>query len=312
MERSEAKTRFTKADRLYALGRFEDALEELNAIDDHYPNNHRILNAQARTLARLWRHDEAIALCDRLLEEFNYEKARALREAIVLEKQNGPPVSQSTTNAHVQKNVEETSTMETAEKRFKIKPLRLIILIALISGMYLEYIPLWLGIGLLVFYFGIKLLIGAAITRLFSAPFKMKGKVLAGAECTLHGFEWTDGPPSPEDDSDDEAAPQEPLRYVWLDVTITPQPATSGFTHWEPGELMLAPADFKLKDLDSLESCYQVYDSRMMLDGIETEDEEGKYTGPQRVKLLVGVPENERAFKFVYYFEHFGHITLDG
>lgn len=75
---------------------------------------------------------------------------------------------------------------------------------------------------------------------------------------------------------------------------------------------MLAPADFKLKDLDSLESCYQVYDSRMMLDGIETEDEEGKYTGPQRVKLLVGVPENERAFKFVYYFEHFGHITLDG
>ncbi len=91
MERAEAKTRFDKADRLFCHGRFEDALIELDAIEIHYPDNHRILNAQARTLDRLRQYDRALAVCDRLLNEFQYEKIRTLRENIAHSLKSLPP-----------------------------------------------------------------------------------------------------------------------------------------------------------------------------------------------------------------------------
>jgi hypothetical protein len=104
----------------------------------------------------------------------------------------------------------------------------------------------------------------------------------------------------------------EPLRWVWLDVTITPQPRTDGFTHWEPGELMLLPLSKPYKGLDDMDHCYNVRDLKLVVDGVEHPDEGGKYHGPQRLKLLVGLPQQENAFKFAYYFEQFGEIRLHG
>jgi len=85
MDRVEAQRRFAKADKLFLFGRYEDVLVELEALDEHYPGNHRLLNARARTLAKLGRISEALAICDWLLDEFQYEKIRPFREQLARE-----------------------------------------------------------------------------------------------------------------------------------------------------------------------------------------------------------------------------------
>jgi tetratricopeptide (TPR) repeat protein len=325
MDKKEAKTRFEKADRLFSHGRFEDALQELDALEVHYPDNHRILNAQARTLERLRRYDRALEVCDRLLNEFQYEKIRLLREDIARSLSNlssKPPSYKTglpTAPSHQRKK---EKAVNKKESRFKIKPIRLLLLLAICGAMYLGYVPIWLGAGIIVAYFALKFLIGAAFLKLFSAPFKMKGKALAGATCTMHGFEWTEKPVHEHDDEgdsdedygedfeDDDDEPEVPLRYVWLDVTITPQERSEGFTHWEPGELMLAPADLKFNGLDNLESCYGAEDVRLANEQGDMDDEDGKYAGPQRIKLLFGIPKDKSNFTLAYYFEQFGSIQL--
>lgn len=313
MDKKEAKTRFAKADKLFVLGRYEDALDELDAIEGYYPDNHRILNAQARTLERLRQYDRAMAICDRLLNEFQYEKIRPLRENIAVAMHNVPPPLPQSPPPTAPPTQKEKHSVDEREPRFKIKPIRLLILLALCAGMYFGYVPIWLGAGLIVFYFVVKLLVGAAIRKLFSAPFKMKGKALAGATCVLHHFEWTERPHEADwsdDEEEEEEVPTETLRYVWLDLTITPQANGEGFTYWEPGELMLAPGDRPVKGLDDLEHCYPVEDVKLVQNGQTTEDEDGKYAGPQRLKLLAGIPHDQHQFALQYYFEQFGNITL--
>jgi hypothetical protein len=100
------------------------------------------------------------------------------------------------------------------------------------------------------------------------------------------------------------------LRYVWLDVSITPQERTQGFTHWEPGELALAPASLKYTGLDDMEKCFTVHDIKIVVDGQEMTEEGMKYHGPQRLRMLFGVPLDQDRFKFVYYFEQFGELRL--
>ncbi len=316
MDKKEAKTRFAKADKLFIHGRYEDALAELDAIEGYYPDNHRILNAQARTLERLQQYERALTICDRLLNEFQYEKVRPLRENIAVAQRNVPPPlpkSRPAPPAPGSAPNQEGSPMDEPVSRFKIKPIRLIILVALCAGMYLGYVPLWLGAGLIVFYFVAKFLIGAAFRKLFAAPFKMKGKALAGATCVLHGFEWTEKPADGDwSDDEEEAEPAPDLRYVWLDLTITPQEKSEGFVYWEPGELMLVPSDKVIKGLEDLEDCFQVDDVKLVHDGQVSDDEDGKYAGPQRVKLLAGIPQDTHHFCLQYYFEQFGDIQLSG
>lgn len=322
MDNKEAKRRFQKADKLYTYGRFEDVLAELDHLEAHFPDNHRLLNARARTLEQLQRYEESLAICDRLLNEFSYEKIRPFRDAVARDLENsrqapetgaGAPGPSGTT-ARESKSMDNSSR----ESRFTIKPVRLVLLLVIIAAMYFGYMPYWLGGGLIVAYFVIKLAIKAAIMKLFTAPFKMKGKALAGATCELHGFEWTEKPVLPpdsddegfEEDEEEDAEDDGPRRYVWIDVTITPQPRTEGFTHWEPGELMLAPLDMKVNGLDSMDDCFSVEDVKLVVDGSEQEDEMGKYVGPQRIKVLAGIPLDQNNFKFVYYFEQFGEIRL--
>ena len=65
-----------------------------------------------------------------------------------------------------------------------------------------------------------------------------------------------------------------------------------------------------LKNLDHLDKCYSILDLKCY-EGEQEMDYEGeKFPGPQRVKLLCTVPENEKRFVFVYYFEVFGALDL--
>lgn len=332
MDKAEAERRFQKADKLFTYGRFEDALADLDALEAAYPDNHRVLNAKIRTLEQLQRFEEALPLCDRLVDHLGYDKAHTMRERIREAHARGesapqqafwannpspPSAAPNPPAAESAGEVEENVTGKPAG-RFRIKPIRLLILICLVAGMYFGYVPTWLGGGLIGAYFIIKyVLIGLIgkwlIMKLFTAPFKMKGKALEGAQCVLHGVEWTEAPPPEEHEEDDDdtvARPLVALRYAWLDVTITPQERTKGFTHWEPGELALAPLGLKYKTPDDMDHCFQVRDVKIIVDG-EVVDEEGmKYHGPQRLRLLVGLPMDQNDFKFVYYFEQFGELRV--
>ncbi|GMW03089.1 MAG: hypothetical protein AMXMBFR84_42250 [Candidatus Hydrogenedentota bacterium] len=340
MEHSEAQDLFAKAGQLYLDGRYDEALDILTTLDERYPNNHRVLKAKARTLGKIGRLDEAIALCDRLIDEFNYEKARQLRDKLQRRLHGGPADDSvqgpsDDDKAYPLEVVEEVResdhepmeggvhvvSLQPKERRFKIKPIRLLILVAIAVGVYLGYVPWWLGVGIVGAYFVIKYAIRAALYRLFTLPFKMKGKALDGATVEMHGFEWTQKPTSEagDDEDENESKPKVPLEYAWIDVTISPPPRTQGFTHWEPGELALAPYKTKIKSLDDMDKCFHIHDYKHVVAGKEFEegeednDEEEygmKVHGPHRIKVLVGLPQGEREFKFVYYSVVFGRIDL--
>lgn len=326
MDSREAQDRFRKADKLFTYGRYEDVLVELETLERHFPDNHRLLNARARTLEQLGRLSESLAVCDRLLNEFSYEKIQPVRDrvAAALARENAAPQQAFWGNEPAAEDAEEipeageaSEEEPAAERRFRVKPIRLALLAAVLAAMYFGYISYWTGgiliAGWFVLVFLVKKLMGALFMRLFTTPFRMKGKALAGATCTVHGHEWAEKPANDEGEEEDEGgngAPARPLRYVWLDVTITPQPRTSGFTHWEPGELMLAPLSMRYKGLDDMDNCFGVRDIKLVVDGQIQEEEGMKYHGPLRIRLLAGVPEDESTFKFVYYFEQFGEIHL--
>lgn len=70
--------RFNEAKQLFAEGRYADALAILQALDAAYPNDRHLLHPMALCLARLGRTDEARALCERIVRDFDDPKARAL------------------------------------------------------------------------------------------------------------------------------------------------------------------------------------------------------------------------------------------
>ncbi|MBX7258411.1 MAG: CDC27 family protein [Candidatus Hydrogenedentes bacterium] len=322
MDRSEAESRFTEANECYLQGEYSRALDILLDLERAFPDNHRIIKAKAQTLFKIGRHQEALHLCDRLLIEFGYEKARLFRDRIASEMGHedtparpipaGPPALPTSDDSPADVEEGEEEPQQPKQRRFQIKPVRLAILVSLIIGMYFGRVPYWLGGGLIVAYFLIKLAMRAAIYRLFTIPFKLKGKALEDATVELHGFEWTEKPATvPDDDEDEEAKkPRAPLRYAWIEVTITPLVRSRGFTHWEPGELMLASANEKFRGLDDLDKCHRILTVKFITDGQEQDDEGYKVHGPQRLKLLAGLPEGETEFKFVYYTEVFGTISL--
>ncbi|HRI88741.1 MAG TPA: tetratricopeptide repeat protein [Candidatus Hydrogenedentes bacterium] len=328
MGSSESEAQFSEASQLYVEGRYDEAIVILDRLDMLYPDTLNILKARARTLGKLRRYDEAIALCERLASEFGYHKAHLLRERLLAKMQVVPDddIGEITFTPEVVDDGVPTGdgdsdgvgglvTIQPAEKKFRIKPVRLILLLLIVAGMYTGYVPYWLGGGLIVAYFLMKYAIRAAVFKLFSLPFKMKGKALKDATVEMHGFEWTGKPEvsrQADDDDEPESEPAKPLRYVWIDVTITPPVRTQGFTHWEPGELMLAPFKTKIKSLDDMDKCFGIHDYKFIVDGAEMESEGSKVRGPQRIKVLAGVPEGESAFKFMYYSYCFGELKLTG
>lgn len=82
MRNKDAKLKFDEADRLYREGKCGEALELLNELDAAFPNDRKIMFPRARCLAKLYRGDEAVALCDRLIDEFQYDKARELKARV--------------------------------------------------------------------------------------------------------------------------------------------------------------------------------------------------------------------------------------
>lgn len=319
MDRDEANALFGEADALFRAGEYGQSLELVGRLEADFPNNHRVLNAKAKALAALGREAEALAVCDLLLAEHGYEKIRPLRDKLagrtaltVVETAKGGEFSGEAATAEV---MEEDVAYETVDipraSRFRIKPIRLILLVLICVAVWRGFLPWWLGAGLVGAYFGVKWLLRWALFRLFTLPFKMKGRALEGATATIHSV--TRAEPAErnrEDDEEDEPEPEMPSRWVWIDFTITPPERSRGFTHWEPGELAIAPASLRLKKLDDHDKCSQVADVIFVNNDGDQEDEGYKIVGPQRLRVRAPLPgkATETRFKFVYYFEVFGEF----
>lgn len=192
--------------------------------------------------------------------------------------------------------------------------------------------------------FVIKHVAGMMIRKLFTAPFLAKGAVLRDASIAVHSVTPTTAPvypepraeetdssaedePDPDDpdeadaeyledeeDEDERSVPDSALAWYHVDATITPrEPTGRGFTLWEPSELVLVGPEAKsaatLEEMeDADEDGGQVREVEIWREGAWGADEEGKYGGPQRVRLLIGLPQGMRRGRLRYYFEVFGDV----
>ena len=62
MEMSEAQGQFGLADDFFNKGRYAEAIGVLEGLEPHFPNNHRLLNAKARTLAEMGKLQPALEI----------------------------------------------------------------------------------------------------------------------------------------------------------------------------------------------------------------------------------------------------------
>lgn len=79
MKNREAQALFKESERLYRERRYDEALKALQQLDNRYPNTRNILYPIAKCLRRLARFEEAAAICDRLILEFDDDRAKHMR-----------------------------------------------------------------------------------------------------------------------------------------------------------------------------------------------------------------------------------------
>ena len=82
MDNAEAEALFEHAAALYKSRKYETALGVLKQLDSKYPDNVDVLFPLARCLAKLERDEEALGLCDALIENHAYRPAEELRDRI--------------------------------------------------------------------------------------------------------------------------------------------------------------------------------------------------------------------------------------
>lgn len=310
MDREEANDLFQRASRHFSDGAFDEALGLLEKVSQHYGDNHRLVSARARTLGRLRRFDEALSLCDQLKHDFGYEKADAIRAEIegwLREPVFAPVAPPHNFGAEDAPEVDDLSEAVETKRRLpvRIKPKRLMILVLLVAGMALHYVPYWLGCGIIAAYFLVKWLLWRLFLHLFSIPFRMKGKALKEAVAEVHAVL----PAPPPENTEDDRKPG-PKTYYRVEATITPSGRSEGFVCWEPGELVIAPFGLKVKNLDAHEQCFAVREVKILEGDTFREDQGDKLPGPQRLQFLVGLPEGPGRYKFLYYTEPFGDFSV--
>lgn len=146
-------------------------------------------------------------------------------------------------------------------------------------------------------------IVGRIVEALFKMPFKAKGKVLRGATATVHSVVPVARPADAEQDASH--------RFFLLEITITPAERGGGsFQLWEPGELQLVGPDAKPDDTDADGELCEIQRAEIEDGGRFIEDEGMKYSGAQRLRLLLAAEPRARQLRFRYYFELFGSVSL--
>lgn len=196
-----------------------------------------------------------------------------------------------------------------------------VVVYILVSSLLIFYYGIW---GLLasllllsiVFQVG-KRLAGKMLLNLFTTPFRAKGAVLKNADVRVLSVTPAPTPrheqivDAPTGLEDAEVGAGGSHDWYYLDVTITPQPSPGPFTVWEPSEMALVGPNANPTPLeDDGSELGTIHSVQIWQDGDWQRDSIGKYEGPQRLKLHIGVRSGERRLRFRYYFEIFGHIEL--
>jgi hypothetical protein len=145
----------------------------------------------------------------------------------------------------------------------------------------------------------------------FHTLFKMKGAVLENAEAEVHSLKRIPTPVEPEEDvehgdaDDDDDGPRD---YYELDVTIRPgQQTGTAFKLWQPGELALVDAE---ADWDEDDDCCRIERVEVEYAGSFGPEDEMRYSGPVRLRLLLGVRPGTGRLAFRYYTEKFGEVII--
>lgn len=82
MDKAQAEVLFTQADDLFSSNQYAEALAILDRLDAAYPNTRRIMYPRARCLGELGRYEEALQLCDEIIEQFEYTPAFGLKRKL--------------------------------------------------------------------------------------------------------------------------------------------------------------------------------------------------------------------------------------
>ncbi|HPO13997.1 MAG TPA: tetratricopeptide repeat protein [Candidatus Hydrogenedentes bacterium] len=90
MKPDSAQVKYQQADKLFRENQFAAALEILDELDQAFPKTKNIMLLKAFCLAYLYRAQEAIRVCDRILSRFNCPEAHDLKIRLV--RNDGLPV----------------------------------------------------------------------------------------------------------------------------------------------------------------------------------------------------------------------------
>ncbi len=169
----------------------------------------------------------------------------------------------------------------------------------------MRYLPWW---GILAFFVGIYAFgkfLGPWIARLILMRlFGSKSKALRNAKAEFSAVQAIT-----RSDADDTRPHYE------LEVAVTPLvDATAQFQLWEPGELRFVPPGTprvgSVRDGTDEPDVVEVVNLEVYRDG-KFEKEEGlKYSGPQRLKLIIATQPGVNALMLRYYFEDFAQLQL--
>lgn len=194
-----------------------------------------------------------------------------------------------------------------------------LVLLGIAIVLALNFLPWWvclliLAAGLLGIRYGIPLL----FKRALMTPFKLKGKVLKGAQIQVHQIVPAPTPTRRYDlETTDIAPTYADFNWYYLDVTIQPDATqvddSAAFSLWEPGDLMLVEPGSTATDFGTNddELCW-IHDYRLYEGDRLVEDQAGKLAGTQRLQFHVGIQPTIRELTFRYYFEQFGRVEIPG
>lgn len=188
-----------------------------------------------------------------------------------------------------------------------------------------KMLPWWAGVALVVgLGLAAKYLLVGVFKNFAMRMLTAKSVVLAGAGIQLHHVEAALAPKFDEtfEEDDDERLEREALQYRYLDVSVdVPNASEScvlresdedeedeekvpacGFSHWEPGELMVVRADATPGFSEEEDSVGELFGVEIR-EGDAWVSFDGKVVGSQRLRLHVGFQPGTKQFRFRYYAE---------
>jgi tetratricopeptide (TPR) repeat protein len=82
MDAQTSKAKFQEADQLFRSGQYQEALVILEELNSHHPNAKNVMYPAAMCLDKLGRSQEALPLCNHLIQTFQDPRAEALKADI--------------------------------------------------------------------------------------------------------------------------------------------------------------------------------------------------------------------------------------